>query len=436
MPTTERAVTIHSVAAWVRGQPHLENATLVFLILFAATSALGVSPMEVAYGLAFASWCLLVLSSRFTKAWRSSPLLVPGLVFLFANFIVILFSIDPGNSLRAVQQLGLMGMALVVGNAIREKGRLKVLVLVWLAGAAVVSLYAIGQYLAGEPRARAFFDGPMTLARILIFAVPVAVTLSLCVAGPARWLSLLCSAATMAALCLTMARGAWLALGAALLFLGVLKKSRVVFACLSLLLCLAFALAAFYPDTQPGALVRSILRPTDSSSPRFYESTYQRYWIYKAAARMFLDYPITGVGQRNFDRAYGKYIPERLRSPDAVRADGTVYTGWPHAHSLYLHLLATQGVLGFATFGWLLVTAIRLTWRNYRDSEDIFLKGLSLGILTAIVAFLAMGLLDENLRDSEGIMPLWFLMGVIWAIHRLGADANSEQRVMPGTDPR
>jgi len=427
-------VTIRSIAAWVRGQPHLENATLVFLILFAATSVLGISPMEVAYGLAFACWCLLVLSSRFTKAWHFSPLLTPGLVFLFANFVVILFSVDPGNSFKVVQQLGLMGMTLVVGNAVREKGRLKVLVLVWLAAAAVVSLYAIGQYLAGEPRARAFFPGPMTLARILIFAVAVAVTLSLCVTGPLRWFSLLCSVAMLAALYATLTRGAWLAIGAALLFLGVVKKSRILFACLSLFLCLAIALAAFYPDTQPGALVRSIIRPVDPSSPRFYESTYQRYWLYKSAIRIFLDHPITGVGQRNFVEVYGSYIPEHMRSPDALRADGTVYTGWPHAHSLYLNVLATQGVLGFATFAWLIVTAIRLAWRNYRNRSDAFLRGMALAILTAIVAFLAMGLFDENLRDSEGIMPLWFLLGVLWAIHRLGTDTNSEQSATPSAD--
>ena len=427
-------MTIRSIAAWVRSQPHLENAILVLLILFAATSVVGVSPMEIAYGLAFAVWCLLVLSSRFTKAWHSGPLLAPGLIFLFANFIVILFSVDPGNSFKAVEQLGLMGMTLVVGNAVRDKGRLKVLVLVWLTAAAAVSVYAIGQYLAGEPRARAFFPGPMTLARILIFAVAVAVTLALCLTGPARWFCLLCSAAILAALYMTMTRGAWLATGTAFLFLGIVKRSRVLFACLSLLLCLGLVLAAFYPDTQPGALVRSIIRPADPSSPRFYESTYQRYWLYKCAIRIFLDHPITGVGQRNFVKVYGHYIPEPLRSPDALRADGTVYLGWPHAHSLYLNLLATQGILGFATFAWLIVTAIRLAWRNYWNPNDAFLRAMALAILTAIVAFLAMGLLDENLRDSEGIMPLWFLLGVLWSIHRLGTESSAKRPTTPSTD--
>ncbi len=425
MPTAERAVTIHSIAAWVRGQPHLENATLVFLILFAATSAVGISPMEIAYAGAFICWCLLVLSSRFTKAWHSSPLLAPGLTFLAANFVVILFSVDRGNSFKAVEQLVLMGMTLVAGNAVREKSRLKVLVFIWLAAAAIVSLYAFSQHLMGEPRARAFFPGPMTLARILVLAIAVAMTLSLCVTGPVRWFSLLCSAAMLAALYATLTRGAWLATCAALLFLAIIKKSRIVFVWLSLLVCLGVVLAAFYPDTRPGALVRSIIRPADPSSPRFYESTYQRYWLYKSAVRIFLDPPITGVGQRNFAEVYGSYIPENMRSSDALRADGTVYTGWPHAHSLYLNLLATQGLLGFATLAWLIVTAMGLAWRNYRDRNDAFVRAMALAILTAIVAFLAMGLLDENLRDSEGIMPLWFLLGVLWSIHRMDAGTNA-----------
>jgi O-antigen ligase len=187
-------------------------------------------------------------------------------------------------------------------------------------------------------------------------------------------------------------------------------------------LCVALLAATFLPQTTGGGLVRSIVRPFDPASARFAKSTHQRYWMWKTALRIFPRYPLTGVGQRNFAKCYAEHVPQHRMDPYILRDDGTVYTGFAHAHNLYLNLLVTQGLLGLGTFLWLMFTAFGLAYRTLRDQSDLFTDVLSLAILTALVAFLVLGLFDENFRDSEGILQLWFLLGLLYALPRLGPE--------------
>ena len=410
---------IQAMNACFRNRLDLEHLTLAFLLMFAATSSLGISLMQVAYGLSLAAWIGVILWTRARKGWCRPPLWRPMLVFIVANMVVVAFSLDRSHSLNAARQLGLMGLVLVVGNSVGNPRHVAALIVTWFASAMLVSFHSIGQYYYGMERVMGFFGGPMTLARVLVLVTAVAIPLSVYGRGPVRQVAVGGLLLTGTAVFLTFSRSAWLALGVALLFLGVVKKNWILLGGMSMMVCVALSLAAFCPQTETGSLIRSALEPMNPSSARFHKSNLQRYWMYKSALKIFCDYPITGVGQRNFNKVYSAYVPEELRDPRILRDDGRVYTGFAHAHSLYLNLLATQGMLGLAAFLWLMAAAVRLTWHNYRRHDDALLGTISLGILTAMVAFLALGMIDENSRDSESVMQLWFLMGMAMAIHRL-----------------
>jgi O-antigen ligase len=375
--------------------------------------------MQSAFGLAFVAWLGVLIFTRGREGWRPNPLLWPMLVFVLANVIVLIFSIDRLASLRGVRQLGFMAMILVIGNTATRKTHVQVLAFTWLAAASVISLYAVSQYLNGVDRVHAFFGGPMPLVRILVMVTAIGAALSAHTRGRLRRAALCCLAVTIPALFLTFTRGGWLALCGSAFFLGILKKSKLVLGGVLMVACLAVVLATACPQTKTGGLIRSIFYPLRPSSVRFAESNLQRYWMYRSALSIFCDHPVTGVGQMNFGKVFGSYVLEELRNPYAPAADGTIYTGVAHAHNLYLHLLATGGLLGLVGFLGLIRAAVRLTWRNYQDQNDDFLQALSLGILTAIVAFLTLGLFDENFRDSISAMQLWFLLGLAAAIHRL-----------------
>lgn len=396
-----------------------ETMTIAGLAVFAAASASSISVMQAGYGLAFFCWLGVVAWTRGRRGWNVSEFLEPMLAFVLASTLALLFSTDPGASLDGLKQLGLMGLILVVGNGVTKASQARLLVVTWLGAAAATSLYAALQYAQGEERARAFFDGPMTLARILTLAAPVAITLAIYSKGRIAKFAAGCSVPIVAALCLTLTRSAWLAALAAMLFLGIFKRNKRLLGCLALVVCLALLAATLRPQSTAGGLVRSIVRPFDPASARFAKSTHQRYWMWKTAVRIFPDYPLTGVGQRNFGRVYREYVPQPQADPYILRDDGTVYTGFAHAHNLYLNLLVTQGLLGLGTFLWLMFTALRLAYRTHRDRRDPFTDVLSLAILAALVAFLALGLLDENFRDSEGVLQLWFLLGLLYALPRL-----------------
>jgi len=408
----------------LQNRVNLENLTLAFLILFAAVSSSAISLMQSAYGLALAAWLGVIAWTRGAKGWHHNPLWLPLLALIVANVAAAVFSVEPDRSIKAIKQLALVGMVLMVGNAVGTRRQVKALALTWLGAAGVIGLYAVAQVLFGEDRARGFFGGPMTLVRILTLAIAVAMPLAVYAPGQIRRVVACCLPPAIAALFLTYSRAGWLASGTALLLLAGIKKNKAILTGISLVLCGALLLAAFYPQTRTGGLIRSILQPMNATSARFYKSNLQRYWMYKSALRIFCDYPITGVGQRNFSEVYPDYVPEELRDPRILRDDGRVYTGFAHAHNLYLNLLATQGILGLGAMLWLIGAAIRLTWRNYRRHEDIFLKHLSLGIAIAMAAFLTLGAFDENSRDSESIMQLWFLMGIAVAVHRLTPERN------------
>ncbi len=425
MSATERVGTIEAKLTGWLGRVSLEDLTFVFLLLFAATSSLTISPMQSAFVLAFVAWLGVLIFARGREGWRPNPLLWPMLVFVLANVIVLIFSIDRLASLRGVRQLGFMAMILVVGNTATRKTQVQVLAFTWLAAASVISLYAVSQYLAGADRVHAFFGGPMPLVRILVMVTAFSAALSVDTRGRIRYAALGCLAVTVSALFLTFTRGGWLALCGSALFLGILKKSRLILGGVLMVACLALVLATACPQTKTGGLIRSIFYPLRPSSVRFAESNLQRYWMYRSALSIFCDHPVTGVGQMNFGKVFSRYVPEELRNPYAPAADGTIYTGVAHAHNLYLHFLATGGLLGLVGFLGLIRAAVRLTWRNYQHQNDHFLQALSLGILTAIVAFLTLGLFDENFRDSISAMQLWFLMGLAAAIHRLGPDREA-----------
>jgi len=75
-----------------------------------------------------------------------------------------------------------------------------------------------------------------------------------------------------------------------------------------------------------------------------------RVLIWQGAAKIFAEHPLLGCGygQESFRRhwPFSPPFPEELRIPPEVKS-------FAHAHNLWLHLLATRGIIGFAAFTWL-----------------------------------------------------------------------------------
>jgi len=78
-------------------------------------------------------------------------------------------------------------------------------------------------------------------------------------------------------------------------------------------------------------------------------SSQGRLDAWAAGMRMFVDYPITGVGPQAFAAAY-------------LEREGT----WLYSHSLYVELLSTMGIVGTAAWCWFLYQVLAALKRMHR----------------------------------------------------------------------
>jgi O-antigen ligase len=196
----------------------------------------------------------------------------------------------------------------------------------------------------------------------------------------------------IAAIMFTMTRGAWLALAAGLVALCVLLKNRVVswIAAALVLALVVFAVGAHKGRSIP-ELVRSGL-DIDAST---------RIVLWDIAWDLFKQHPFTGVGMGDYTIEADKLLAGR-------RVTTTVDT-----HNVYLHILATRGIVGFVPFVlfWtvLLRRLLRMRRRTDKGSLD---HQYAVGAIAATIAVLVGALTELNIDDSEVFMVFMFVMGL------------------------
>lgn len=92
------------------------------------------------------------------------------------------------------------------------------------------------------------------------------------------------------------------------------------------------------------------------------ESMYDRAFIWKASFQVWLHNPVFGVGISSFNDAYRQIAESGIVSPIVSPVSGIVYHSVDprHAHNMFLQLLACNGVLGLAAFGWFFWTVVKM----------------------------------------------------------------------------
>jgi O-antigen ligase len=111
--------------------------------------------------------------------------------------------------------------------------------------------------------------------------------------------------------------------------------------------------------------------------------------IWKETARMFLDFPVAGMGFGTYDElAYSLY---RTQLDYFGNVRNRFYrNGW-HAHNAYLHILAETGVLGFGAYLYLwyaILARLFSVWKSFgsgiarSDAACLFASVLSFLVLS------------------------------------------------------
>lgn len=148
-------------------------------------------------------------------------------------------------------------------------------------------------------------------------------------------------------------------------------------------------------------------------------SFYDRIYIWRVSAGMFLEHPLTGVGVGSFREAYQQMAASGAVEP-FVSPTGRTYAAplQTHSHNLYLMLLASTGLLGFISFFWLFVEAAARAWNN--------LDGFRVGLVSIPAVLLVAGLAGENIFYSTYLSLVSFLFAL------MGSDPGRDGDFSPG----
>jgi O-antigen ligase len=163
----------------------------------------------------------------------------------------------------------------------------------------------------------------------------------------------------------------------------------------------------------PGARTRVLGLAESMTTGRVVEMTSFRWPAWHAAAVMFRERPLLGVGPGVFSARYMSY---RLRleetHPEWLRVGNS---NFGEAHNDHLQLLAETGLPGYLLFLAALGMLARLTWRRRTDEpspEQVFARSFA---FPAAAAFFVLALAHFPLSLTSMMVPTVFLAGLCFA---------------------
>jgi putative inorganic carbon (HCO3(-)) transporter len=343
---------------------------------------------------------------------RTSPILAFGVLFSLVIGLSLLASPELSVGLQKSFRYGFFVLFLfLVAQMVSDRATGKRLIRIYAASAAAAGLVGLISFLSGNvDRASGPIEDANDFAYLMATAVPLAVFFfkedrRL---RPYWGLALLMLLAATAA---TLSRGALVGLG--VLLLWALFTRRISFG--AVVPVVAGALTAILVAFAFwGPLINDRLEEKNNIAEKNVQSR-EAYW--SAAAQMWMNSPLLGVGPDRF----GKEAPEYVRNdPVALRE--------PLVHNAYLELLAESGPLALAFFlamlgaSW---SALGRAERRTREAED--LEGARLA--AAIKGSLLVAIVSALFLSEQVAAPIWLAC----ALAASGALPTSAVRFKPAT---
>jgi len=164
-----------------------------------------------------------------------------------------------------------------------------------------------------------------------------------------------------------------------------------------------------------GMFIKGPQLPQNYLSERFdsmlniaYASITGRINIFKYALIYIFNNPLLGTGLGTFIDIYPKY-----RGLERARSGLTNY-----AHNDYLQIACETGIIGLISFAIVIVALLSLGFQTISTSKG-WLKALSIGVLSGIIAILFHGFTDGNLTIiPSNILYFYFLSGILSVINK------------------
>ena len=355
--------------------------------------------------------------TRELKEVFAAPLSVPIGIFALAVFISGMANGGIHEAMQSIQ--GLRGMLVYFwaywafasssSNILSANPSLKVLsVCAILIGGTLAGLSAGIEQLTGyHPfsvpylQGTGFLSGPMAFSGLaqLLSLLSLGILMKDGYKGLPGWLSRPYIFGTIIlgnclGLLFCSERSAWLGAIIALLFTSfIVSRRATIFT--SLLLALTAVLSWLAVPVVKERLMALLDWQKDVSV-----ST--RFILWQRALAVFKESPVFGIGIRHFPH---------LRIEEALKQG---HAALDHAHSNYLHILATTGVVGICAYFYLWFAAIKTAFLNQKIVGFSKLEqGIYLGIFAGIVSLAVSGLFEYNFGTGQVRLAQWFLLAML-----------------------
>ncbi len=298
--------------------------------------------------------------------------------------------------------------------------------LVWALLASGVAVCVIGLYqfftgdvilAQGVARLTAVWGSPNNVALYVGRLLPIALAFALLWRhSRARWLYIALVVLFGATIALTYSRGALLlGVPASVLFAlgGALWQGKRLSRRAWLTMGAALAL---------GALALLWFATTARFQSLFQTGTgtgFFRVAVWTSAVNMLRDHPLLGVGLDNFLYEYPKYIlPDAWREPNLS-----------HPHNFILDFWTRLGIFGVLLLGALLISFFRRARRNFKTTDVLYARALTLGLMASMVNFLAHGLIDAAYFYVDLAYVFWLTLFLVQSFD------DSSKSLRSGTAP-
>jgi O-antigen ligase len=271
----------------------------------------------------------------------------------------------------------------------------------------------VSGYTNPDNRIPGMAEDPLDLAFVLAPALPVAlyVYLNKGVRGNIRWLIMAAAILMVLAMYFTYTRSAVIAvaLGVAVLFPFLAKHLRVK-------VLLALLVVAFLVVLVGQAHQTRLVSSEDVSAQ-------SRIVLRQAGYDIIRDHPIWGIGAYKFPEVSVQYA-SRL-DPNVMQIIGKDL-GLLQPHNDFVYVGACYGIPALLAYLLILALVFITLLDSYRSTGRRFIKGLSAGLIGALVAYLV----NAYYHNCFISMPLfWVLIGFSLAVAKL---AMAEKKMRQG----
>lgn len=371
----------------------------------------GVQPLKFALpAMAIVTLFYALLTVREDDRVRTPRLAFAVVLFLLVTVASALQALDPSQSIGVLAvYVGGAALFFAVLQICRERRQLLIVAAGACAGLLVAAGHGVFQEVTGTFEQSGLIEGEVVgrvsgtfghanqYAGFVAAFCPLAACLALGKSVPTRirWLAGIAFALALPALNFAYARGAvgGLVLGS-LIWLAVVRPK------------LAWAVGAItvvsFVFLAPASL-NERLRDVESGDVAL------RSDLWGAALDIYSERPLLGVGINNFAEGYSN-LPSTLANASQRRLlHHQQVLIPPHSNNVYLNVLAEEGIVGIAAFGFLAFVAVAVTYRGCRVSDPAG-RLVCLGLGAGLFTFALHDLLEVTLLDL--FQPLLALLAV------------------------